>query len=804
MRHILLAAAALAVALPSAAQVVRQTKSDWEDKFRQLEDEAWPTPSDARLASGAPGPAYWQQQVDYKITARLIEDARRLEGSQTFTYTNNSPHTLSYLWLQLDQNRFRGDSIDSMTRTTSPGSTSYNELRRIQLNDTFEGGYTLANIRDARGRTLASTTVDTNLRIDLAEPLKPGASVSVSMDFAFNIVDSAAMGARGGYECFTKPDQDGNCIFLVSQWFPRLHAYTDYEGWHNKAFLGAGEFTLEFGNYDVSLTVPEDHIISATGSLTNAKAVLTPTQLSRYEQARTASAPVFIVTPQEAAANEADRSTATRTWNFKASRVRDFAWASSRKFIWDGMNVRQDGVDGPDVLAMSFYPKEAEPLWSAYSTKSVAHTIRVYSKYSIPYPYPTAQSVNGPVGGMEYPMITYNGPRPYKDKDGNLTYSERTKYGLIGVIIHEIGHIYFPMVINSDERQWTWMDEGLNTFLQFVAEKEWEDEYPARRGEPKDIVDYMLSTNQVPIMTQSDSLLQFGNNAYSKPATALNILRETILGRELFDRAFREYSQRWAFKRPTPSDFFRTMEEASGVDLDWFWHGWFYTTDHVDISLDRVRRLDLASFDAKAEAEIKRKEANDIAAESLTVERNANIPKAVEQDPTLLDFYNDFDRFSVGEKDVEAATKRFEDLEPWEKDALAAGGFYYQLTFTNKGGLVMPVILELTFASGKKEIVRIPAEIWRRDPKTVSTMLRRSEEIVSVELDPRLETADADRSNNVFPPRIEPTRVEAFKAKREESLMERLDYVVPPDSLEYKPKPKAEPKADADAKPPTP
>ena len=390
------------------------------------------------------------------------------------------------------------------------------------------------------------------------------------MNFAFNMYDTRVIGGRAGYECFDDEGEDGNCIFLAAQWFPRLHAYTDYEGWNNKQFLGRGEFTLEFGDYTVSITVPDDHVVSSTGVLQNEDDVLTAEQKQRLSKAQDRTTnPSFVVTPDEAEDAESDQSRAAKTWVFEAKNVRDFAWASSRKFIWDAMNVTQEEAGGEDVLAMSFYPKEGEPLWSAYSTKAVAHTIKIYSRYSFAYPYPTAQSVNGPVGGMEYPMITFNGPRPVKGDDGNLTYSRRTKYGLISVIIHEIGHIYFPMVVNSDERQWTWMDEGLNTFLQFVAEAEWEEKYPSRRGEPAKMVPYMISTNQVPIMTQSDSVLQFGANAYGKPATALVILRETILGREAFDRAFREYAQRWKFKRPTPSDFFRTMEEASGVDLDW-------------------------------------------------------------------------------------------------------------------------------------------------------------------------------------------------------------------------------------------
>jgi hypothetical protein len=783
--HRFLLAALILVGLTAAnAQTIRQTKGDFEDKFRQLEDEAWPTPTETRLASGAPGPAYWQQDVDYFIRVTLDEDGKRLTGSQTVTYTNNSPHTLTYLWLQLDQNRFRTDSMDNMTRTATPGQVSLAGMRRDLRMEAFEGGYEISNVVDSDGDALDFAIIDTNMRIDLPLPLKPGGTLEFSLDFENNIIETRVIGGRAGYECFTEEGEDGNCIFLFAQWFPRLHAYSDYEGWHNKAFLGSGEFALEFGDYRVELTVPEDHVVSATGVLQNARRVLSSTQFRRYIDARSADAPMFIVTPEEAEENEKSVAEDLETWIFEAENVRDFAWATSRKFIWDAMNVEQEDSGGRDVLAMSFYPKEAEPLWSAYSTKTIAHTINVYSRYSFAYPYPTAQSVNGPVGGMEYPMITFNGPRPYIDEDGNRTYSRGTKRFLIGVIIHEIGHIYFPMIVNSDERQWTWMDEGLNTFLQFVAEQEWDENYPSRRGEPRDMIAYMVSENQVPIMTQSDSILQFGNNAYGKPATALVILRETILGREAFDRAFREYAQRWKFKRPTPSDFFRTMEEASGTDLDWFWRGWFYSTDHVDISIDAVVPVEIKSYDAKAEAEYaRRKRAEE--PRSMTDENNEDIEKAVEADPSLLDFYDEFDEFTATESDIEARQKAFEALEDWEREVLEADLNYYDVTFTNHGGLVMPIILKVTYASGESEIMRFPAEIWRRNPKTVTRRLLVEEPILSVELDPRWETADADRSNNYFPQRIEPTRVEAFKRERDKSLMERMEMKVEPGSLEW-------------------
>ncbi|MFN3230045.1 MAG: M1 family metallopeptidase, partial [Asticcacaulis sp.] len=597
----------LATALVPAvalANPLSQTKAPIEDKFRQLENEDWPTPNEYRNASGAPGKRYWQQKVDYKIDASLDEAKRTITGTATVTYQNNSPDDLPFLWMLLDHNIFKRDSIAEMTRTVGENAqVSTGEITRAERMKTWDGGFSNLKITDDKGRPVPFKVVDTLLRVDLNEAVASGASTRFTITWTVPMIETRIVGGRSGYECFTKPDEDGNCLFLGAQWFPRLAVYSDYEGWHNKAFLGSGEFTLEFGDYDVRLTVPGDHVVGATGTLANADQVLSAAQKARFEQAKTAKAPVYIVTPEEAAAAEKAKAPgAPKTWHFTAKNVRDFGFATSRKFVWDAQGVQQDYAAAPLVMAQSLYSKEARPLWDAYSTKSIVHTIKVYGDFGLPYPYETAWSVNGPVGGMEYPMISFNGPRPVKDKKtGELTYSDRTKYGLIGVIIHEVGHNWYPMIINSDERQWTWMDEGLNTFVQYQAELRWDAKYPVRRGEPKDIVEYMVSKDQVPLMVQSDSLVQFGANGYAKPATALNILRETVMGRELFDDAFREYARRWRFKRPTPYDFFRTMEEVSGVDLDWFWRGWFYSTDHVDISLDKVVKARVNTGDPAVE-----------------------------------------------------------------------------------------------------------------------------------------------------------------------------------------------------------
>ncbi|WP_394189480.1 M1 family metallopeptidase [Pseudoalteromonas atlantica] len=778
--------APLAFSSTVSASSVEQTKGSFVDKFRQL-DEALPTPNVYRSAAGEPGEKYWQQEVNYEIDAKLDEKQRRLSASQTIEYKNNSPHTLKYLWLQLDQNIFKSDSIAERTATfkgaalqgrpdAKPAKLSLGQLRRQQFMNDNELGFTIANVKDDSGDELKVTVVDTLMRIDLNEPLKPGKDVEFSMDFAFNIVEEDAVGARSGYEHF---EEDGNDIFLLAQWFPRLAAYTDYEAWTNKAFLGSGEFTLEFGDYDVELTVPADHIVSATGKLDNASSVLTRTQRNRLKDAENAKRPVFIVTEEEALENEKQGTDKTKTWHFKAEKVRDFAWASSRKFMWDAKGYQQGGDEQPLVMAMSFFPKEGGDLWKKYSTESVVHTMEVYSRFSFDYPYPVAQSVNGPVGGMEYPMITFNGPRTELQDDGTRTYSQAEKRFLIGVVIHEVGHIYFPMIVNSDERQWTWMDEGLNSFLDGVAGREWDHTIPWG-VEPRDIVAYMKSENQVPVMTQSDSVLRLGPNAYTKPAAALNILREVVLGRELFDFAFKEYAQRWKYKRPTPADFFRTMEEASGVDLDWFWRGWFYTTDHVDISLDKVYKLQL---DTK-NPDIDFSRLRDIEADKpmpLFVERNKAQGKKlwVDENPDVTDFYDANDRFTVTNKERNAYNKFLKGLKPWERKvfdrAIEEDKNYYVLEFSNVGGLVMPILLELTYEDGSKEMQHIPAEIWRRNHKHVQKLIitDKDKNLVSVSVDPRWETADVDVENNHYPRQIIPSRIEVYKRKKSTAKVRR-------------------------------
>lgn len=766
----------------ASASAIKQTKGDFEDKFRQL-DEVLPTPNVYRSAAGEPGEHYWQQRADYDIEVRLDEEKRRLDASETITYYNNSPYTLKYVWIQLDQNIFRNDSRAERSATfgshpetdlngiDKPARISLGQLRRQQFMTDNELGFAIDKVAAENGRTLSFTIVGTNMRVDLAEPLAPGEQTELAIDFGFNIVEEDAVGARSGYEHF--PDdarQGGNDIFLLAQWYPRVAAFTDYEAWTNKEFLGRGEFTMEFGDFNVAIDVPADHIVSASGVLQNPEQVLTATQRERLERARTAERPVFVVTAEEALENEKEGTNERKVWRFKAENVRDFAWASSRKFMWDAKGYQQGGDIQPEVMAMSFYPKEGGDLWKKYSTESVIHTMEVYSRFSFDYPYPTAQSVNGPVGGMEYPMITFNGPRTELQEDGSRTYSLAEKRFLIGVVIHEIGHIYFPMIVNSDERQWTWMDEGLNSFLDGVAGREWDPQIPWG-VEPRGIIDYMKSSVQVPIMTQSDSVLRLGPNAYTKPAAALNILREVILGRELFDFAFREYAQRWMFKRPTPADFFRTMEEASGVDLDWFWRGWFYSTDHVDISLDRVYKLRLDTQDPDIDWERRRQEEADKPV-SFFVQRNEAEGRKtwVELNSDVRDFYDENDRFTVTNKQRNAYQSFLEKLEPWERRvfdrAIAEDQNYYVLDFSNVGGLVMPILLQMTYADGTTEDYRIPAEIWRRNAKNVSKLIVTEKEVVSFAVDPNWETADVNIENNYYPRKIIESRIEAFKSER--------------------------------------
>ncbi len=734
----------------------QHSEQNHAERFEQL-GTMLRSPNVYRTASGAPGHMYWQQKADYKIDVELDDENQSIKGSETITYYNNSPDALNYLWIQLEQNQRGKDSDTPKIQPSRIGrGMTLRDLQGIMWHSD-DYAYQLIDVKDANGNELSVALNQTMMRIDLPLPLPSGGTFTFSIDWSFNIHDRMSfIGGRPGYEYFP---EDGNYLYTMAEWFPRMAVYSDFEGWQNKQFLGRGEFALVFGDYEVNITVPSDHMVGATGELQNPSDVLSSKEMDRWNQAKeTFDAPVVIRTQDEAEKLEKGKASDKKTWTFKAENVRDFAWTSSRKFIWDAMAVEQGGKN---VMAMSYYAKEANPLWGQYSTRVVAHTIKSYSAHTFDYPYPTAISVEAS-NGMEYPMICFNYGRP--DKDG--TYSEAIKNGMISVIIHEVGHNFFPMIVNSDERQWTWMDEGLNTFMQFMAEQEWDRNYPSRRGPAHKIAPYMRSDKNLlePIMTNSENIIQFGANAYAKPASALNILRETIMGRELFDFAFKEYSRRWMFKHPTPEDLFRTLEDASAVDLDWFWRGWFYGTEPVDISLDNVAwyKLDNRTPEEKKAAE---KATADRQESYLSREFNKeDVPVTyTEADSETSDFYTTYNPFTVTSADQQSYDNFVKSLNDKEKALWDADMNFYELSFTNVGGLVMPIILEWQYADGTTEIERIPAYIWRLNESNVTKVFAKEKEVVQVVLDPLRETADIDESNNYWPRQYQPSRFELFK-----------------------------------------
>ena len=748
------------------AQNIRNNpESNHGNKFEQL-GTILTTPNEQRTASGAPGVKYWQQRANYDIKATLDEKNLLLTGSQTVTYINNSPDVLTYLWLQLDENEHSNvNNANYQSSSKLPAMATTAMIDRAQGSTVDNGmGIKISKLTDAQGKPLKYTINKTMMRVEIPAALKSGQSFVFKVDWTYKIADRMSMGGRGGYEFFP---EDGNHLFTMAQWYPRLCVYSDYQGWQNHQFTGRGEFALTFGNFKVEMTVPADHMVGSTGECINYEKVLTPVQLARYNKAKTATEPIEIVTLEEATKAETKKSIATKTWIFHANDVRDFAWTSSRKYIWDAM---AQPIEGKSVMCMSFYGKEAYGLYRKFSTKVIAHTIKTYSDFTIPYTYPVAQSVEA-ANGMEYPMICFNFGRT--EKDG--TYSESTKNGMIGVIIHEVGHNFFPMIVNSDERQWSWMDEGLNSFMEYITEELWDNKFPTKKGPAHTIVDYMkLPKDQLePIMTNSENIIRFGPNAYSKPATALNILRESIMGRELFDYAFKEYARRWAFKHPTPADFFRTMEDASGEDLDWFWRGWFYSTDACDISLDSVKyaKADLnASLPAARDRMVKvdKPLVNDF--EDISKIRNKqdkNTTFFTDKDENARDFYW---RYARGLEKVDTAARKqegrvfVENLSNEDKQKYGNKHFY-ELSFSNKGGLIMPVIVEFTYADGTKKVDRIPAQIWRLNENNASKMYVEDKEVTSIKLDPMRETADIDESNNTWGGNAEPTKFQLFKQK---------------------------------------
>ena len=762
------------------AQDIRNNPtSNHGNKFEQL-GTILATPNEYRTASGAPGVKYWQQRADYDIKATLDEKKLLLTGAETVTYFNNSPDVLTYLWLQLDENEHStvnngGFPEESrMGRAATPAT-----IDKMMEQKSDNGlGHIISSLTDALGAKLKYTINGTMMRIDLPAALKPGQKFTFKLNWSYKITDRMTVAGRGGFEYFP---EDGNYLFTMAQWYPRLCVYSDFQGWQNHQFTGRGEFALVFGNYKVAITVPSDHVVMATGQGQNYPAVLSAAQLARWTKAQTATEPVEVVTLDEAKAAEKNKATTNETWVFNAENVRDFAFGSSRKFVWDAMAAN---VEGKKVMCMSAYGKEAYGLYRKFSTKAVAHTIKSYSKFSIAYPYPVAQSIEAS-NGMEYPMICFN----YGRTSADGTYTESAKNGMLGVIIHEVGHNFFPMIINSDERQWSWMDEGLNSFVEYLTEELYDNKFPSRGGPAWSIADYMrLPKDQLePIMSNSENIIQFGPNAYTKPATALNILRETIMGRELFDYAFKEYARRWAFKHPTPADLFRTMEDASAVDLDWYWRGWFYGIDPVDIAIDTVKH---AVYDATAAAPASMGGAmmrggrggmgggargmdkpQVPAFDDISKVRNRadkSIVFLTDSDTSLRDFYWRYDR---GIEPYDTAAKQPamnfgapEALTDAEK-AKYTDVNLYEITFLNKGGLVMPIIVEFTFADGTKETQKLSAQIWRKNENKVTSVFLTNKKAVSIQLDPMRETADIDESNNKWPNVLAPSKFTMFKMK---------------------------------------
>ena len=662
----------------------------WQGKFEQL-DQTLPTPNSYRSASGAPGINYWQQRADYEIDVELNDDTQILTGKETITYYNNAPEVLRFLWLQLDQNNLSEGNMTDKTETNRVRDSIPVKFFPLAA-DTYgyEGGFKITAVKDAiTGKALPYLINYTMLRVDLPTPMKTGDKFSFVVEWNYREKDRMKFSERGGYEYFP---EDGNYLYTEAQWFPRMCVFDDYEGWQNKQFIGQGEFALVFGNYRVRITVPSDHIVGATGVLQNPKSVLTKDQIDRLEKAKkTFDQPVLIVTEEEVRKKEKERSKKKSTWDFAAENVRDFAFATSRKFIWDAMAVK---VNEKTPLAQSLYPKEGNPLWGKESTMAIKNTLEVYSARTIDYPYPTAYSVHCANQGMEYPMICFNGGRPKSDG----TFSQSTYEGMVGVIIHEVGHNFFPMIVNSDERQWSWMDEGLNSFLEREVKRERYPNVNISWGSPKGMANYMKGDKNLmrPIMWHSDNIpgRDFGPNAYGKPAAALTLLRETVMGPELFDKAFKEYAQRWAFKHPKPADFFRTMEDASAVDLDWFWRGWFYTVDNVDVELDEVKWF-------KVRAEQKDLENKNIKAKQGDL--------AAKPKDKLTDFSSGAQEFTMINTDDRMYGEFKNKISDGDVRKKLADKNLYEITLKNKGGLVTPVIIEWTFKDGTKEIEKIPA-----------------------------------------------------------------------------------------------
>ncbi|MCE3007657.1 MAG: M1 family metallopeptidase [Bacteroidetes bacterium] len=770
------------VLFPIAMQAQKDAEPRKHDPQKNLFDSIellLPTPNVYRTGSGAPGPQYWQNTADYNISVELVDSTQMVMGEETITYTNNSPDALRYLFLQLEQNYFDPQGISQLTESTRFQKMTTEDWNGMNYRQDFPGGIQGLEVSDASGRALTYQIHYTNLRVDLPAPLGPGGKFTLKVKWRYQMQRHARFGARTGFEEFA----DGNRIYELAHWFPRMMVYNDAEGWQNQQFLGQGEFALPFGNYQVQITLPADFVVAATGELTNASRVLAATQLQRWKQAQQEEVqPVLIITQAEADENAQQRLTTKKTWIYKAEQVRDFAWAASRRFIWDAMKL---DLNGKPVMCMSYYPREGNPLWEKYSTKAIAHAVKTYSKYTADFPWPTMISVNGPVVGMEYPMITFNGPRP--EADG--TYSLAQKNALISVIFHEVGHNFFPMLINSDERDHTWQDEGFNTFIQYLTEQEWELGYNSRRGPSTGITDFLRNSGGETIHQHSDRISQFRNTQYLKVAAGLNILRETVMGRQLFDFAFKTYCQRWAFKHPRPADFFRSMEDASGVDLDWFWRGWWMGSDPVDINLATLTQYELLGQNPERVLQWERKEAQAQSRHISQIRNERDIKSTYTQrDTSTHDFYTTYDPYAPNAYHRQLYTRFRESLSEEDKKYLdQPNKYYYQLDFVNEGGMMMPLVLQLVYQDGSDELMRIPVEIWRRNNYACSKALILDKPLQKVVLDPYLETADIDRQDNVYPREILRRQISVDKPQASEPSLNpmQLDRAIRQDGKGY-------------------
>lgn len=727
------------------APTITAQNQPWQGKFEPIDNLITP-PNFYRNASGAPSSSYWQQRADYNIKAILDETNNTLSGEETITYYNNSPDDLSYLWIQLEQNvnKKGNEDFGSINNSVKDGMTT-KQMQFLTRAVDFPAGYSIKYVKDANGKNIKTLVNNTMMKVKLNTPLKSGESTVLNMAWSYHITDrSMFLLSREGYEYF--PDDD-NTVYLIAHWFPRMAVYNDTEGWQNQQFQKLGEFALEFGDYNVEITVPEDHIIASTGVLQNSESVLTKTQRKRLNEAKKSfDKPLMIITKEEAETNEKKKTTKQKTWKFTAKNVRDFAFASSRKFMWDAQAVK---LPTNTVMAMSFYPKEGLPVWQEESTKAIMHALEVYSEATFDYPYPVCISVNTSNIGMEFPMISFNGGRP---KNGKI--SKAAKASMIGTIIHEVGHNWFPMIVSSDERKWMWMDEGLNTFLhqRTVAER-----YPDFNSTtPKTIVPFMSGDKNIlrPIMTTSDNelLTQFGANFYLKPTVGLQMLRNSIMGKELFDEAFKEYANRWKYKHPNPSDLFRTLEDASATDLDWFYRGWFFTTDNVDMELTDVKWFKVYEENTNIEDQ------NSTAKVKIEAD-GKNV------DAQTKDFSNGPETITMKTTPDNAYGQFLSRLDEPEIRKQLSGKNIYELTIKNVGGLVMPVTIEWVYNDGSTEIDTLPAQIWRRNEYEVKQTFVKEKEVAKVNLDPNFEFADTNMKNNSFPKTETPSEFDSFKEK---------------------------------------